>query len=111
MEYCYFIFKKCSGKPWVRTQIDHDERYDIAAEYLEVVYKLWEGSWEDDAVVLDKERKIYVDPNKVHDIEHSGKYFKVPGAHLCNHLFKELLLFFKQVLQKREGNLQQRMLN
>jgi FMN-dependent oxidoreductase (nitrilotriacetate monooxygenase family) len=64
-------------------QIDHDERYDIAAEYLEVVYKLWEGSWEDDAVVLDKERKIYADPNKVHDIEHSGKYFKVPGAHLC----------------------------
>lgn len=64
-------------------QISHDERYEIADEYLEVVYKLWEGSWEDDAVVLDKEKKLYADPEKVHDIAHEGKYFKVPGAHLC----------------------------
>ncbi|MDQ0268828.1 LLM class flavin-dependent oxidoreductase [Cytobacillus purgationiresistens] len=64
-------------------QISHDERYEIADEYLEVVYKLWEGSWEDDAVVLDKEKRLYADPEKVHDIEHEGKFFKVPGAHLC----------------------------
>lgn len=63
-------------------QVKHDERYDIAAEYLEVCYKLWEGSWEDDAVVLDKKNGIYSDPAKVHDINHEGKYFKVPGAHL-----------------------------
>jgi long-chain alkane monooxygenase len=64
-------------------QIGHDERYNIADEYLEVCYKLWEGSWEDDAVVKDIEKKIFTDPDKVHDIEHSGKYFTVPGAHLC----------------------------
>lgn len=64
-------------------QIDHDERYDIAEEYLDVCYKLWEGSWEDEAVVKDKERKVFVDPAKVHDIKHEGKYFTVPGAHLC----------------------------
>ena len=63
-------------------QVKHDERYDIAAEYLEVCYKLWEASWEDDAVVLDKKNGIYSDPDKVHDINHEGKYFKVPGAHL-----------------------------
>lgn len=63
-------------------QIKHDERYDIAEEYLEVCYKLWEGSWEDDAVVLDKQAGIYSDPSKVHDIQHEGKYYKVPGAHL-----------------------------
>ncbi|WP_226037540.1 LLM class flavin-dependent oxidoreductase [Aquibacillus saliphilus] len=63
-------------------QIKHDERYDIAAEYLEVCYKLWEGSWEDDAVLLDKENGIYTDPRKVHDINHKGNYYKVPGAHL-----------------------------
>lgn len=63
-------------------QINHDERYDIAEEYLEVCYKLWEGSWEDDAVKLDKSKGIYTDPEKVHDINHEGKYFKVPGAHL-----------------------------
>ena len=32
-------------------QVRHDDRYDIADEYMEVLYKLWEGSWEDDAVV------------------------------------------------------------
>ncbi|WP_339227193.1 LLM class flavin-dependent oxidoreductase [Oceanobacillus sp. FSL K6-2867] len=64
-------------------QINHDERYNIADEYLEVCYKLWEESWEDDAVKLDKENRIYTDPNKVHNINHTGKYFKVPGAHLC----------------------------
>ncbi|HLR68385.1 MAG TPA: LLM class flavin-dependent oxidoreductase [Virgibacillus sp.] len=64
-------------------QVKHDERYDIADEYLKVCYKLWEGSWEDDAVKHDKENGIYTDPTKVHDIQHEGKYFKVPGAHLC----------------------------
>lgn len=63
-------------------QVKHDERYNIAAEYLEVCYKLWEGSWEEDAVVLDKANSIYADPEKVHDINHEGKYYKVPGAHL-----------------------------
>jgi len=63
-------------------QIKHDERYDIAEEYLQVCYKLWEGSWEDDAVQLDKERGVYTDPGKVHDIHHEGKYFNVPGAHI-----------------------------
>ena len=43
-------------------QLEHDERYDIADEYMEVVYKLWEGSWEDDAVLRDRERGIYADP-------------------------------------------------
>lgn len=64
-------------------QTSHDDRYEAADEYMEVVYKLWEASWEDDAVVLDKERGIYTDPDKVHDIRHQGKYFQVPGAHLC----------------------------
>ena len=63
-------------------QIRHDNRYDIADEYMEVLYKLWEGSWEDDAVVADVERNLYVDPDKVHAIEHQGEYFKVPGIHL-----------------------------
>ena len=62
--------------------LDHDERYNQADEYLEVLYKLWEGSWEDDAVVRDRERGIYVDPAKVHHIGHSGKHFDVPGIHL-----------------------------
>ena len=63
-------------------QIPHDERYDVADEFLEVCYKLWESSWEDDAVVRDRVKGVFTDPRKVHDIEHQGKYYSVPGAHL-----------------------------
>jgi FMN-dependent oxidoreductase (nitrilotriacetate monooxygenase family) len=63
-------------------QLEHDDRYDYADEYLEVLYKLWEGSWEDDAVVRDTESGIFTDPSKVHSIGHSGKHFQVPGIHL-----------------------------
>ncbi|MFI5781272.1 LLM class flavin-dependent oxidoreductase [Nocardia sp. NPDC051570] len=63
-------------------QLDHDERYNQADEYLEVLYKLWEGSWEDDAVIRDAARGIYVDPAKVHHIGHRGTHYTVPGIHL-----------------------------
>jgi long-chain alkane monooxygenase len=63
-------------------QIAHDERYDRAEEYLEVCYQLWEGSWEDDAVLRDRERGIFTDPAKVHYINHEGRYFRVAGPHL-----------------------------
>ncbi|MDQ0505849.1 LLM class flavin-dependent oxidoreductase [Xanthobacter agilis] len=64
-------------------QIEHDARYDLADEYMEVLYKLWEGSWEDGAVLRDKEKGIFTDASKVHPIQHDGKYFNVPGFHLC----------------------------
>lgn len=60
-------------------QLPHDERYDRADEYLEVVYKLLEGSWEDDAVQYNKATGVFTDPKKVHPINHHGKYFDVPG--------------------------------
>lgn len=63
------------------TPIPHGERYDMADEFLEVVYKLWEGSWEDDAVERDRDG-VYTNPEKVHPIDHSGKYFTVPGIAL-----------------------------
>ncbi|KAI1621286.1 alkanesulfonate monooxygenase [Exophiala viscosa] len=65
------------------TQIEHDERYRIADEYMDVVYKLWEGSWRDDAVVKDLKTGQYAVPERVRQIHHEGKYFKVPGPHLC----------------------------
>jgi long-chain alkane monooxygenase len=64
-------------------QIPHDERYAITDEFMEVVYKLWEGSWEDDAVVRDREAGTYADPAKVHPIDHRGRYYSVPGIFLC----------------------------
>jgi long-chain alkane monooxygenase len=64
-------------------EIPHDERYVIADEYLDVLYKLWEGSWDDDAVIQDRERRVYTDPSKVRYINHIGPNFKVAGPHLC----------------------------
>ncbi|MFG6497312.1 LLM class flavin-dependent oxidoreductase [Fictibacillus sp. UD] len=62
--------------------IKHDERYNIADEYLEVSYKLWESSWEDGAFIEDHENNTLVDPEKVHEINHKGEYFSVEGPHL-----------------------------
>jgi long-chain alkane monooxygenase len=63
-------------------QIQHDDRYAFAEEYMEVCYKLWERSWEHDAVRRDRKNGVFTDPAKVHGIEHSGEHFKVPGFHL-----------------------------
>lgn len=59
-------------------QLSHADRYERAAEYLAVVRKLWD-SWEDDALVGDKESGLNVDPAKVHEINHVGKYFRIRG--------------------------------
>ncbi|MBF7683261.1 LLM class flavin-dependent oxidoreductase [Acinetobacter sp. B5B] len=67
----------------LKQQLNHDERYDFADEYLEVLYKLWENSWQQDAVHRNKASGVFADSNKVHAIEHAGKYFSVPGIHLC----------------------------
>ncbi|KAJ9132245.1 Xenobiotic compound monooxygenase [Pleurostoma richardsiae] len=67
----------------LKEQIPHDERYAIAHEYMEVLYKLWEGSFRDDAVLADRERGIYIASDGVREINHKGKYFEVPGPHFC----------------------------
>ncbi|THF82225.1 LLM class flavin-dependent oxidoreductase [Cohnella fermenti] len=61
--------------------LPHDERYDMADEYMDVSYKLFEGSWEDDAVRIDRDNRTFTDPDKVHRIVHEGKYFKLTGYH------------------------------
>lgn len=60
----------------------HDARYDWADEYLDVVYKLWEGSWDDGALLKDKEGGRFSDPSKIHKIYHEGERYKVEGPHL-----------------------------
>ncbi|WP_317847707.1 LLM class flavin-dependent oxidoreductase [Pseudomonas sp. HTZ2] len=64
-------------------QPEHDRRYDQADEYLQVLYKLLEGSWDDDAVVADRERRVYAEPGKVRKVQHQGEFYKVEGYHLC----------------------------
>jgi len=76
-------------------QIEHDRRYDQADEYLEVLYKLWEGSWEEDAVLADRERRIYAQPEKVHKIQHQGEFYKVEGYHLTTPSVQRTPLLFQ----------------
>ncbi|WP_255605539.1 LLM class flavin-dependent oxidoreductase [Mycolicibacterium xanthum] len=62
--------------------LSHEDRYNWAKEYVDVVYKLWEGSWDEGAVVDDAARGVYADPNKIHDINHVGPRYQVEGFNL-----------------------------
>lgn len=61
-----------------RARPSHSDRYQRAAEFLDVVTKLWD-SWEDDAIVLDRDTGIYADADRIHAVEHRGEEFSVRG--------------------------------
>jgi FMN-dependent oxidoreductase (nitrilotriacetate monooxygenase family) len=62
----------------VESHLGHDQRYDRADEFMEIVFKLWD-SWEHDALILDRAAGVYANPAKVHYVNHDGPYFKVRG--------------------------------
>jgi FMN-dependent oxidoreductase (nitrilotriacetate monooxygenase family) len=57
---------------------NHADRYDRAEEFVEVVKGLWD-SYEDDAFIRDKDSGVYLDPAKLHHLNHKGKHFQVRG--------------------------------
>jgi FMN-dependent oxidoreductase (nitrilotriacetate monooxygenase family) len=61
--------------------VEHDLRYEIAEEYVDVTYKLWEGSWDEDALRADKQAGVHADPSKIHKINHVGPHYSVEGPH------------------------------
>jgi long-chain alkane monooxygenase len=63
-------------------QPEHDSRYDVAEEYMQVVYKLWEASWEDRAVLRDRTSRQFADPARIHRVKHEGAHYKVDAIHL-----------------------------
>lgn len=65
-------------------QIPHDARYDRADEYMDVMYSLFESSFEEGAVLADRTNATFLDATKVHPINHSGEFFTVPGAALTH---------------------------
>jgi FMN-dependent oxidoreductase (nitrilotriacetate monooxygenase family) len=67
-----------------KQQLAHDRRYDQADEFLEVTYQLWEGSWHDDALVVDRQRRLYADADNIHLINHQGEFYQVEGYHLSS---------------------------
>jgi N-acetyl-S-(2-succino)cysteine monooxygenase len=56
----------------------HELRYERAEEFLDVVTGLWD-SWEDDAFLYDKQQAAFADRNKLHPLNHKGKWFSVKG--------------------------------
>lgn len=58
--------------------MEHDERYERADEFLGLAAKLWD-SWAPDALILDRERGLYADPDKVRHVDHDGRYFRSRG--------------------------------
>ncbi|KAA0085954.1 FMN-dependent monooxygenase [Mycolicibacterium sp. P9-64] len=75
---CFTSVPKTMGTEPVR----HDQRYDFADEYMDLMYKLWEQSWEDGAVLRDKEGGVFVDPSRVHPVHHEGRY-PCEGIYVC----------------------------
>lgn len=64
-------------------QMRHDDRYDLADEFMVAVYALWEGSWADGAVVRDQARGAFTDPDKVRRVVHEGRQYRIDAIHLC----------------------------
>ena len=62
--------------------VAHDARYDVAEDYMAVVYKLWEGSWEDRAVLRDRVRREFADPRYVHRVRHDSEHHRLDAIHL-----------------------------
>jgi FMN-dependent oxidoreductase (nitrilotriacetate monooxygenase family) len=58
--------------------VPHDERYDRAEEFVEIVTGLWD-SWDEDAVVDDRIRRIFADPKSVHELNYHGTYWSARG--------------------------------
>jgi alkanesulfonate monooxygenase len=65
------------------TQTAHDDRYDVADDYMQAVYKLWEGSWADDAVLRDKASGAFARPERVRRVRHEGPHVRLDAIHLA----------------------------
>jgi len=59
--------------------IEHDKRYEIAADHVDLSLKLWEGCWDEGGLVMDRETPRYADPDRVREIEHHGPHFDAKG--------------------------------
>ena len=62
----------------VKEHLEHDDRYEVADEFMQAAFALWD-SWEDGAVLLDKQTGRFADPAKVHRVDYSGEWFQVRG--------------------------------
>lgn len=78
-----------------------EERYNRAEDFMETTYKLFEGSWEDDAVLADLETRLYADPAKVHRIDHVGPHYRSSGPSLVDATPQRTPLLFQAGMSDR----------
>ncbi|KAH7120750.1 putative dibenzothiophene desulfurization enzyme A [Dendryphion nanum] len=64
--------------------VEHDKRYEVADDYLRCLYKIWEGSWADDALKEDAENEIYADFSRIRFIKHQSEYLNISGPHILD---------------------------
>ena len=57
----------------------HDDRYDIATEYVELARKFWEEGWDDDALRLDRESELAIDPDGIRAVRYEGRHYRTRG--------------------------------
>jgi FMN-dependent oxidoreductase (nitrilotriacetate monooxygenase family) len=82
----------------------HDDRYDVAEDFLAATYKLWEGSWAQDAVKRDRASRVFTDPTKVRAIHHDGPHYRVDGIHLSEPSPQRTPLLYQAGASKRGRN-------
>jgi long-chain alkane monooxygenase len=78
---CNFVTSTASAAArnfGLEAHIEHDLRYEMAEEFVDVVTQLWD-SWEPDAIVMDRERGVFVDPAKVRAIDFKGRFYASTG--------------------------------
>jgi len=73
-------YSKSEWEAYGQEMAVREDRYERLEEYMELSYKLWD-SWEPDAVIADKASGVYADPDKVHVVEHEGKYYRCHARH------------------------------
>jgi alkanesulfonate monooxygenase len=82
-------------------QVAHDDRYDVAEDYMQATYKLWEASWEDGSVLRDRNGRRFADAGKIHRIRHEGPHFRVDAIHLCEPSPQRTPVLFQAGASKR----------
>ncbi|UFS58619.1 NtaA/DmoA family FMN-dependent monooxygenase [Subtercola endophyticus] len=77
------------------------DRYNRSEDFMEVCYKLWESSWDDDAVIADRESQEYIDPSKVRRIDHVGEHYSSSGPALWDPSIQRTPVIFQAGMSTR----------
>ncbi|WP_156760808.1 NtaA/DmoA family FMN-dependent monooxygenase [Microbacterium karelineae] len=72
--------QNASARLFGRPLTEHDARYEIADDHVDLSLKLWEGCWDEGALRVDRDAGVYADPDGVREIVHDGPHFRSRGV-------------------------------